>query len=119
MYAIRSYYDFFLKEIAPLKDSFIDLNPFENHSSDNISGLKKAFKHLKEGHPIGIFPAGEVATMQKGFGKIEDKEWDATVIKFLLKANVPIVPMFFNGHNSLVFHLLGKIHPYLRTLSIV
>lgn len=110
--------NFFLKEIKPLAASFIELNPFENHSSDNISGLKTAFKHLRSGNPLGIFPAGEVATMQKGFGKIKDRDWDEGVIKFLMKANVPIVPMFFNGHNSLVFHLLGKVHPYLRTLSI-
>ena len=111
--------NFFLKEIAPsLSNSFIDLNPFESKSQDNVSGLKAAFQHLRNGQPLGIFPAGEVATMQKGFGKIEDKEWDEGVMKFLMKANVPIIPMFFNGHNSLVFHLLGKVHPYLRTLSI-
>ncbi len=110
--------NYFLKGIPPLADSFIELNPFENHSTDNIFGLKSAFRHLREGYPLGVFPAGEVATMQKGFGKIEDKEWDEGIIKFMLKANVPIVPMFFDGHNSLAFHLLGKVHPYLRTLSI-
>ncbi len=111
--------NFFLKDIAPsLSNSFIDLNPFESKSRDNVQGLKKALNQLKNGHPLGIFPAGEVSTMQKGLGKIEDKEWDRSVIKFLIKANVPIVPMFFEGHNSLIFHLLGKVHPYLRTLSI-
>ncbi len=110
--------NYFLKGIPPLAPSFIELNPFENKSSDNIFGLKSAFRHLREGKPLGVFPAGEVATMQKGFGKIEDKEWDEGIIKFMTKAKVPIVPMFFDGHNSLAFHLLGKIHPYLRTLSI-
>ncbi len=111
--------NFFLKDIAPsLSNAFIDLNPFENKSKNNIQGLKKALSQLKSGHPLGIFPAGEVSTMQKGLGKIEDKEWDSSVIKFLVKANVPIIPMFFEGHNSLKFHLLGKVHPYLRTLSI-
>ncbi|MCW3788055.1 lysophospholipid acyltransferase family protein [Plebeiibacterium sediminum] len=111
--------NFFLKDIAPsLNNSFIDLNPFDNNSKDNIQGLKKALNQLRNGNPLGIFPAGEVSTMQKGLGKIEDKEWDSSVIKFLVKANVPIVPMFFEGHNSLIFHLLGKVHPFLRTLSI-
>ncbi len=110
--------NYFLKTIESLGDSFIELNPFKTQSSDNISGLKQAFAQLKDGKPLGIFPAGEVSTMQKGFGKIEDREWDSAIIRFILKAGVPVVPMFFNGHNSLVFHLLGKIHPYLRTLSI-
>ncbi len=111
--------NFYLKDIAPyLSKSFIDLNPFVSKSQDNIQGLKKALTQLKNGCPLGIFPAGEVSTMQKGLTKIEDKEWDSGVVKFLAKANVPIVPMFFEGHNSMVFHLLGKLHPYLRTLSI-
>ncbi len=111
--------NFFLKDIAPvLSNSFIDLNPFVNKSKHNIQGLKQALNQLKNGNPIGVFPAGEVSTMQKGFGRIEDKEWDNGVIKFLDKAKVPIVPMFFQGQNSLIFHLLGKIHPYLRTLCI-
>ncbi len=110
--------NYFLKTIESLSDSFIELNPFKTQSYDNVSGLKQAFKQLRDGKPLGIFPAGEVSTMQKGFGKIEDREWDPAIIKFILKTKVPVVPMFFNGHNSLVFHLLGKIHPYLRTLTI-
>lgn len=110
--------NFFLKQFGPISDFFIELNPFASNNSRNMRGMKEAFMHLRKGHPLGIFPAGEVATMQKGFGKIEDKVWDQGAIKFMVHANVPIVPMYFYGSNSLTFHLLGKIHPYLRTLTI-
>ncbi len=110
--------NFFLKQFGPISPFFIELNPFASKNKQNMRGMKEAYTHLKQGFPLGIFPAGEVATMQKGLGKIEDKVWDPGAVKFMVNANVPIIPMYFYGSNSLKFHLLGKIHPYLRTLSI-
>lgn len=110
--------NFFLKQFKALDNFFIDLNPFESKHSINFRGIRSAYHHLNQGQPLGMFPAGEVATMQKGFKQIEDKPWDQGIVRFLVNANVPIIPMYFNGTNSLKFHLLGKIHPYLRTLTI-
>jgi len=110
--------NFFLKQFKPLSNFFIDLNPFESKNTMNYRGIRGAYHHLSEGFPIGLFPAGEVATMQKGFKHIEDKPWDASIVRFMINANVPIIPVYFDGANSWKFHLLGKIHPYLRTLTI-
>ncbi|MCU4165312.1 lysophospholipid acyltransferase family protein [Carboxylicivirga caseinilyticus] len=110
--------NFFLKQFKPLSNFFIDLNPFESKNSMNMKGIRSAYHNIAEGRPIGLFPAGEVATMQKGFRRIEDKVWDAGIIRFMVNCNVPVIPMYFEGTNSLKFHLLGKIHPYLRTLTI-
>ncbi len=110
--------NFFLKQFKALNHSFIELNPFETRSSQNYRGMRLAYQHLRSGHPIGLFPAGEVATMQKRLSRIEDKAWDTSIIRFILNANVPIIPMYFEGNNSLFFHLIGKLHPRLRTLTI-
>lgn len=110
--------NFFLKQFKALEDSFIELNPFETKNSQNYRGMRLAYQHLRDGHPVGLFPAGEVATMQKRLSKIEDKAWDTSIIRFILNANVPIIPMYFEGNNSLFFHLIGKLHPRLRTLTI-
>jgi putative hemolysin len=110
--------NYFLGEFDPVRNFFIPMNPFGNGQKMNVSGLKAAFSHLAAGSPLGIFPAGEVASMHRNFGKVEESEWDESIIKFICRAKVPIVPMYFNGQNSLPFHLLGRIHPYLRTLSI-
>jgi putative hemolysin len=107
--------NFFLKQFKALEDSFIELNPFETKNSQNYRGMRLAYQHLRDGHPVGLFPAGEVATMQKRLSKIEDKAWDTSIIRFILNANVPIIPMYFEGNNSLFFHLIGKLHPRLRT----
>ncbi len=110
--------NYFLKGFHPIKDFFLELNPFASKSSSNIKGLRKALHRLSEGHPLGLFPAGEVSTVKGIWGKVEDKPWDPTVIKFIVNAGVKVIPMYFGGRNSNSFHFLGKIHPYLRTLSI-
>lgn len=110
--------NYFLSQFEPVNNLFIELNPFSQGNAKNVKGLKTAYKHLNNGHAMGIFPAGEVATFQANTGKIEDKLWDKQTIKFIAKTKLPIVPLYISGNNSLNFHLLGKIHPNLRTLSI-
>ena len=102
--------NYFLKGFFPLKDFFLDLNPFESRSNSNVKGLRQAIKHLAKGFPLGLFPAGEVSTIQGLWGKVEDKPWDPTVIKFIVNSGVTVVPMYFGGKNSNAFHIKGKIH---------
>lgn len=110
--------NFFLKGFYPIKDFFLDLNPFESRSHSNVKGLKQAISHLANGFPLGIFPSGEVSTVHGFWGKVEDKPWDPTIVKFIVNSKLPVVPLFFGGKNSRAFHIKGKIHPYLRTISI-
>lgn len=111
--------NYLLQQIPPLKDFIIAVNPFENakKSTMNVQGLKEVLGHIKE-HPIGIFPAGEVSALQLNTLKITDKKWDPTIGKIIQKANVKVLPIYFSGHNSLVFNLLGLISPNLRTVKL-
>lgn len=110
--------NFLLTKIDTLNEFFLPVDPFDAKNSRNISGVRRAVEHLKGGAPLVIFPAGEVSTYQKGFGKIEDKPWSKSVVKLILQSGVPVVPVYIEGHNSLIFHLLGKIHPMLRTVRL-
>lgn len=110
--------NFLLTKIDTLNDFFLPVDPFDAKNGRNISGVRRAVEHLKGGAPLVIFPAGEVSTYQKGFGKIEDKPWSKSVIKLILQSGAPVVPAYIEGHNSLIFHLLGKIHPMLRTVRL-
>ena len=47
-----------------------------------------------------------------------DRQWQKSMIKFIKKAEVPVVPIYFQGTNSRLFHLLGLIHPSLRTAKL-
>ncbi|MDL5048805.1 lysophospholipid acyltransferase family protein [Oscillatoria amoena NRMC-F 0135] len=112
--------NFLLKKIEPISDFFIAVNPFENYRSvaSSVAGMKLAKNHVEAGQPLGIFPAGEVSTRQPNAKGVTDKTWQKPAIKLIKKARVPVIPIYFHGHNSWSFHLLGRIHPALRTLRL-
>ena len=111
--------NFLLQRVDPIKDYFLSVNPFETHkeASSSLQGLKLALNHLAEGHPLSMFPAGEVSTYHSG-NKIRDRKWQYSALKFIKRAKVPVVPIYFQGTNSKIFHLLGRIHPLLRTAKL-
>lgn len=110
--------NFLLSRIKPLESFFLPVNPFNAANQTNVSGIKSAFSHLKSGGGLVIFPAGEVSTFQKGFSRCEDRVWPDSIVKFIRKAGVPVIPLYIGGRNKLPFHLVGKIHPMLRTVRL-
>lgn len=112
--------NFLLQNVEPIRDYILAVNPFEGRKSafNNISGLKASIAHLEEGKPLGIFPAGEVSTFQGDLKTIADRKWQSSAIKIIRNAQVPVIPIYFDGGNSYLFHLIGLIHPNLRTLAL-
>lgn len=112
--------NFLLNRIEPIRDYILPVNPFEKHkeAGSSLSGIKTALTHLKSGSPIGIFPAGEVSSYNDEWTHITDRQWQYSAVKFIKKAAVPVVPIYFQGTNSRIFHLLGMIHPVLRTIKL-
>ena len=118
---------FLLSQIPSLKDSFIPVDNFSSGGARSISGIRAALEHIADHHPLGLFPAGEVATWQKGKNKtslqdgkvVEDIPWAENIVKLIRKSGFPVVPIWFEGGNSKNFHILGKIHPRLRTARLV
>lgn len=111
--------NFLLKKIEPVKDYFMVVDPVEEQRKlSGATGLKEALRHLEEGKPLGLFPAGEVSAYQADSNNVEDREWGKTSIKMIKKAHVPVIPIYFKGSNSLLFQALGLIHPMLRTVKL-
>lgn len=112
--------NFLLNKIAPLSPLIIPVNPFEQfkEASSSVAGLKATLAQLSAGSPLGVFPAGEVSTFQNDAKVIIDKPWSPTIAKLITRAQVPVIPIYFEGENSLLFHLLGQIHPLLRTARL-
>ena len=67
--------NFLLSRIGPLKRFFIDVDPFDAKSGGNVSGIRESLQHLSGGGLLVIFPAGEVATWQRGFRDVKDRPW--------------------------------------------
>ncbi|WP_353118502.1 GNAT family N-acyltransferase [Myroides odoratus] len=111
--------NFLLHRIEPLKPYIMPVNPFENNKDvkSSVLGLKDTLRHLSDGKPLGIFPAGEVSTYKDG-RLVVDKPWEEGAIKLIKKANVPVVPIYFHAQNSKLFYFLSQINPTLRTAKL-
>ncbi|UFH47081.1 lysophospholipid acyltransferase family protein [Flavobacterium galactosidilyticum] len=111
--------NFLLHRIHPLKKYIMPVNPFENHkdSKSSVVGIKETFRHLSDGKPLGIFPAGEVSTYKDGKLMV-DKPWEEGAIKVIRKAQVPVIPIYFHAKNSRLFYLLSKISGTFRTAKL-
>ncbi|WP_179337281.1 GNAT family N-acyltransferase [Winogradskyella ludwigii] len=111
--------NFLLHRIEPLKPYIMPVNPFEDRKDvkSSIAGFKNAILHLRAGHPLGVFPAGEVSTYRDG-KLVVDKEWEASAMKLIQKAQVPVVPIYFHAKNSRLFYRLSKLSDTLRTAKL-
>ncbi|MEM8521173.1 lysophospholipid acyltransferase family protein [Flavobacterium sp. PL12] len=111
--------NFLLHRIEPLKKYIMPVNPFENHkdAKSSVVGIKETLRHLSDGKPLGMFPAGEVSTYKDGKLMV-DKPWEEGAIKVIRKAQVPVVPIYFHAKNSRLFYLLSKISSTFRTAKL-
>jgi putative hemolysin len=113
--------NYLLQDIAEVKDQLILVDPFDGTQSQlrNMAPLKEAIRFLNNGGVIGVFPAGEVAALSMASGKITEPDWNPNIGKLIKKTKATVIPLFFYGTNSQLFHLAGTIHPRLRTALIV
>ena len=111
--------NFLLHRVTPLKPYVMPVNPFEDRKDvkSSLIGIKNALLHLREGKPLGIFPAGEVSTYKDGKLNV-DKPWEEGAVKLIKKANVPVIPIYFHAKNSRLFYFLSKTSDTLRTAKL-
>jgi len=112
--------NFVLNKIKPVSEYMLPVNPFERRkeAASSMAGVRMALEQLEKGGALGIFPAGEVSSYNEDNYGISDREWQYPAMKMIKKARVPVVPVYFQGSNSRLFHLLGLIHPTLRTVRL-
>jgi len=112
--------NFVLNKIKPVSQYMLPVNPFERRkdAASSLHGVKLALEQLQSGGALGIFPAGEVSSYNEDNYGISDREWQYPAMKMIKKARVPVVPVYFQGSNSRIFHILGLIHPTLRTVRL-
>ncbi|MEQ9262492.1 MAG: GNAT family N-acyltransferase [Owenweeksia sp.] len=111
--------NFLLQKVEPLKDFLMPVNPFDDKNiRSSFAGIKDSMEHVQAGHPLGIFPAGEVSTYKFEEGKISDKPWEEGALKMIRKMKVPVIPVYFKARNSAFFYLLSALHPNLRTAKL-
>jgi putative hemolysin len=105
---------------SELRPSFLPLDVLgkkEAGSGRNIASLRLAVAHLKNGGALGIFPAGEVSHWQRGRG-VADPEWRSSLARLARQYDAAVLPVYFAGQNSALFHIMGLVHPVARTLML-
>lgn len=111
----------FLNYITAMRPSFIAVDPAASDDPEKkavtMQGIRTAMKHVKDGHPIGFFPAGAVSKVDKTL-HISDRQWQPSIIRLIKQLKVPVIPVYFHDHNSTFFNILGMIDWRIRTLRL-
>lgn len=107
-----------LNHLSAMRPNFIAVD--QSASADpekrrvSVAGIREAISMLKEGKPVGFFPAGAIGMTDKD-GIIVDRPWQPIVLQIIQKAKVPVIPIYFHGTNSGWFNFLGHHSVPLRT----
>lgn len=114
--------NYFLNNIRAMQPSFIAVDPIKNDDSPEkkkitLDGIREAIRQVKNGHPLGFFPAGAVSKVDRSL-HIRDRQWQPSIIRLIHQLKVPVIPIYFHGHNSTFFNILGLIDWRLRSLRL-
>jgi putative hemolysin len=91
--------------------------PFPHEANAREQSLEMrnvCMAHLKEGGVIILFPAGRVATSRGFFGPAIEPEWNPFTAKMVLRSGATVLPIYFPGTNSRMYHIADKISATIR-----
>ncbi|MDE5660287.1 MAG: lysophospholipid acyltransferase family protein [Muribaculaceae bacterium] len=110
-----------LNRIGALRPNFIAVDPLAQNDpakkAVSINGIRACLRQIKEGKPLGFFPAGAMSKTNRK-GQLEDRPWQDSVLQLIYRSNVPVVPVFFHGSNSRLFNFVGHVCWPLRSLML-
>ncbi|SMC23676.1 Putative hemolysin [Desulfacinum hydrothermale DSM 13146] len=109
-----------LAQIQEVRQLVIGVDPFGRKGAieRNVRPLRRCLKWLESGGALVLFPAGTVSHVHIRRRRIMDPPWNPTVARLAFLSRCPVVPVYIEGRNSLLFQLLGLVHPRLRTLML-
>jgi putative hemolysin len=81
----------------------------------NGAAMRQAIRWVQDGGALIVFPAGEVASLDRLAGTVTDPDWHPSIARMLRITRAPVVPVYIDGVNSRLFQAAGFVHPRLRT----
>jgi len=107
-----------LRQADAVKEKIIPIDFSKNRTAmlANIDARKEAEKVLQNDGVIVIFPSGQIATKEdlKLTTKAHDGDWKQFVSKLIIKTKSPVLPSFFEGQNSQLYHIANKMGQTFR-----
>ncbi len=103
-----------------LESYLIRVDPYGRMGSTgaNRAPLLEAVKWLKRGGALIVFPAGDVSRIDWKHWGVRDPDWEPSVARLIRLAKATVLPLHIQAGNSPVFHLLGAVHPRLKTVRL-
>ncbi|MDE7376973.1 MAG: 1-acyl-sn-glycerol-3-phosphate acyltransferase, partial [Muribaculaceae bacterium] len=91
-----------LNKISAMRPNFIAVDAWATDDPEkrkvSVAGIRKAMSMLRNGEPVGFFPAGAMSKINWR-GRLKDRPWQESVLQILHRAKVPVIPIFFHGTN--------------------
>jgi putative hemolysin len=97
----------------------IDFSRTAEATETNIRTRREARRLLQDGVIIVVFPAGGVATAERPFGKAEELPWKSFTARLIQLTQAAVLPIYFEGQNSALFHLVSRYSLSLRLALLV
>lgn len=110
-----------LNQISAMRPNFIAVDPLASDDPSkravSVNGIRQALRQLRDGNPVGFFPAGAMSKTTLRHG-LQDREWQKSVLQIIHRAKVPVIPIFFHGGNSCWCNFLGHVCWPARSLRL-
>lgn len=110
-----------LNHLTAMRPNFIAVDALASDDpakkAVSMRGIKEVIMQIRKGNPVGFFPAGAVSKLNSHL-RLEDRQWQPSVVRLIEQLGVPVVPIFFHGSNSPWFNFLGLVSWQLRTLRL-
>lgn len=93
----------------------VDLTGTKSNSLANRAAVKTLLKYLGSGGLVGMFPAGRVANFPHWLAHdIQEHAWHKHLGRLIQLTKATVVPVYFEGRNSLAFQYIGLAVPRLQ-----
>ena len=103
-----------LSHLKPLKPILLDVDVFSLKISKQ--SIEKIYNALDNEQAVVIFPSGEVSRAKPS--GIKDTKWHKGFLKFAVKKQAPILPVYIKARNSSLFYTVSSINKKISTLLL-
>ncbi|MEM1435255.1 MAG: lysophospholipid acyltransferase family protein [Pseudomonadota bacterium] len=97
----------------------VDFNETRSALTTTIATKRAALETLKANGTILIFPGGGIATAPLRGGRAEELPWTTFAAKLISQARATVVPVYFHGQNSRLFHVASAMGETVRTAVLL
>ena len=97
----------------------VDFAPTREAQAANVRMRAEAIAFLRSGGTVVVFPAGGVATAPSAFGRAVDLPWKTFVARLVQASHAQVLPVWFHGQCSPLFHVASRIGLTLRLALMI